>query len=89
MTPIAARRRLAILDIVLEPAFPKKRVIGSASLDIRPAMKMLITIAAAVKKNPYSFIKRIEVVNTAGPVIRGSLKEKRQDCLDQLFGEGV
>ena len=74
MTAIAARRRLAIFDIVFAPAFPKKRWIDPAKKNTTPAIKMFITIAAAVATSPYSLIRIIDVVSTAGPVINGTPK---------------
>lgn len=70
ITPIAARSRLVILDIVLEPVFPIIRLISGAMKNTAPAIKILAIMAKDVINKLCSLIKSMDVVNTAGPVIR-------------------
>ena len=72
ITAIDAKKRLAILDKVLVPAFPRKLEMGVEKLKIMTARKTFMSIAIAVGKIPYEFTRITDVVSTAGPVIRGT-----------------
>lgn len=72
ITAIVASKRLAILERIIVPAFPKKRVIGRANQNIAPAIPKLISRARAVNDIPYTLASSTEVVSTAGPVIIGT-----------------
>jgi hypothetical protein len=62
------------LDTVLAPDFPKRRIIGTYSQNVRPAITMFAIRAATVAKGPYSLTRINIVVSTAGPTIRGTPK---------------
>jgi len=72
ITPIAAKSRLVILDIVLEPVLPMVRSMNGAMKKTAPAIKILVIMAEDVINKLCSLIKSMDVVKTAGPVISGT-----------------
>ena len=69
ITAIVARKRLAILERIIVPALPRKRVMGRANQNITPAIPRLARRARAVNDMPCTLARRTDVVSTAGPAL--------------------
>jgi len=69
---MAARSRLTILDMALEPVVPITRLISGAAENTTPAIKIFAAMAKEVMTLLCSAIRISDVVSTAGPVMSGT-----------------
>lgn len=72
ITAIAANNKLAIFDTVRTPARPSRTAIASPNRKTKPAIPIFTSTANPVNHRPCACPSRMHVVNTAGPVIKGT-----------------